>query len=120
MNTQDKLKEQNARNYGNARERVFTVRLTQEEADHLNAIVAQTGQSKGSLIRAALQNIQVKQIDDRLSEKMVKELKSIGVNLNQLTSYANGLKKVGMPLHGLESKVNEFKNLVDRMEGYFK
>lgn len=120
MNTQDKLKEQNARNYGNARERVFTVRLSQEEADQLNAIVAQTGQSKGSLIRAALQNIQVKQIDDRLSEKMIKELKAIGNNLNQLTAHARGLEKMGMPLPGLALKVNEFKNLVERMEGYFK
>lgn len=109
-------KKLNQANYEKAKDRVFTVRLSQEEADRLNALVEQTGVTKGALIRAAIGNIQVKPISSKINEQMIKEVNAIGNNINQLTALANGANSMGLPLPGLAAKLKEFKEVMDSIE----
>lgn len=116
MNTNDKQKEANKRNYGNARERVFTVRLTQEEADKINDAVTQTNTSKGAVIRAAIENIQIRTPNPKVTDDVLRELSAIGNNINQLARLHNEAHQSGLQLSGLGLKLSEIKSELEAIK----
>lgn len=115
MNTQNNQKLKNASNYKKARERVFTVRLTQEEADKIASAVAQTQTSKGAVIRAAIDNIQIKTPNPKVTDDVLRELSAIGNNLNQLAHAHHIAKESGVQLSGLPQRLASFQEVLEQI-----
>lgn len=116
-NDKEKLKEQNAANYSKARERIFTVRLSQEESDTLNDQVHKTGLTKGALIRATLANIQVREQNNKLTNDMLEQIAKIGNNFNQLVHAYHSARLAGVSVNGLNERLESFeKELVELKE----
>lgn len=91
MNT----KESNLKSYAKAKERIFTIRLDDEQKSRLSEKSKKTGLSKAALIRATLDGIIIKPKNDKLTQDVLKEMSAWGNNLNQLAKIANEAVKAG-------------------------
>ena len=69
MNTQ----ESNFKGYAKHKERVFTVRLDEEQRAFLTDKAKKTGLSKASLIRATLDGITIRPKNDKITQAVLKE-----------------------------------------------
>ena len=107
MNTQ----ESNFKSYAKHKERVFTVRLDEEQRAFLTDKAKKTGLSKASLIRATLDGITIRPKNDKITQAVLKEMNAWGNNLNQLAKIANESSKAGLLNNeSLANKLEELKS----------
>lgn len=79
-------------------------RLTDEEAERLNSLVEKSGKSKEAFLRSMIKGYVLCEKPDPEFYKFLRELSSIGNNINQLAVKANALGFVDAPLLVEEAK----------------
>ena len=72
----------------------LSLRLSKEEAAHLNKLVLICGSKKEPLIRRLIMNIEVKPRPPEAYTALLREVSGIATNINQITRLANMAKSV--------------------------
>lgn len=91
------------------------VRLNREEAQDLQKKASKCCLSEMALIRMLIKGFEPKEKPDDRFYEVMREMSSIGSNLNQLAAKANALGFIDAPMLKRESeKWNKFQNEVER------
>lgn len=94
--------------------RLLQVRLTAEEDEKLEALAQMTCLTKSSLVRQLIAGYQPKEKPDKELYALLKEMYSIGNNLNQLVAKAHSLGFIDKPK--LDELLTRHKNLIVEVE----
>jgi len=80
------------------------LRLTEEEASLLLKKSSQAGMKEGPFLRSLLESSVIKEKPDDRFYEVMKQMRLIGNNLNQIAAKANALNFVDVPYYKEEAK----------------
>lgn len=79
-------------------------RLTEDEAERLDALVRRSGRSRQALLREMVNGNRLCEKPDPEFYKVMRELSGIGNRINQLAAKANALNYIDTPMLQQEAK----------------
>lgn len=117
MNTATTKTEKNAAYHQKVKSNVVTIRLDDDSMTEFNALCATSKLGKSALMRSFLNHVTIKAPNTKATESVIRELRAIGNNINQITKIANSAHKEGMVNHGgLSARLKEFQEQLKQIE----
>lgn len=97
---------------------VVSIRLPGSTMEKFDQMTEETQLGKSQLIRAILDGATIKVPNPRVTDELLRELKSIGNNLNQLTKVANEAHRAGLTnAEGLRLRLLDIQAQIELIEG---
>lgn len=119
QNEQQKAKpNRNKEYYEKSKGFVVSIRLNGPTMEKFDQMTERLQVGKSQLIRAILDGATIKAPNPRVTEELLRELKAIGNNLNQLTKIANEAHREGLVnVGGLTSRLLDIDAQIKLIEG---